>query len=142
MLSIGIRIVIIGLGRRRIRGRKRDVVYRMRLRRVIIWRSIKNVVIRRVIENKVIMMSKRTNGKWEILILVVRWIVMKINGGGRKRYSGGRLIIKYIEYNAIVVIVLMMRRGGIREEECRKCLKYRMLRGMVRMGVIMRWRGK
>jgi len=45
--------------------------------------------------------------------VVVRWIVMKISRRGRRRNRREKLMIKYIEYNAIVVIILTVGGGEI-----------------------------
>jgi len=63
-------------------------------------------------------------------------MIIKISRRGGNGSGGGKPMIKYMEYNAIVVIVLAVRRREIGRREYRKCVKYRMLRGVVGMILI------
>jgi len=57
----------------------------------------------------------------------------------REGRDGVRVIGKYIEYNAIVVLALVIGRANLRERRRGLSLKYRILRGM--MGVVIRAKG-
>jgi len=47
-----------------------------------------------------------------------------------------------MEYNAIVVIILILGRRRIMRRENGKCVRYRILRRVVRGTIIMGWKGK
>lgn len=92
----------------------------------------------RVRESGVIIVSEMNSSKREMLLAIMRWMIMKISRRRGNRGRRRRVMRKYIEYNAMVVIILIIRRGGIRERDYRKVVKYRILRGVVGMVMIMR----
>jgi len=47
-----------------------------------------------------------------------------------------------MEYNAIVVLIMIIRRSEIGGRERRESLKYRMMRRMVRIRIIIIWKRK
>ena len=98
----------------------------------------KNIVIGRVRESGVVIASEMNGSKGEMLLAIMRWIIMKMNRRRGSRDRRKRVIRKYIEYNAMVAIVLILGRGGVREREYRKVVKYRILRGVVGVVMIMR----
>lgn len=58
---------------------------------------------------------------------------------GGERRDGVGVMEKYIEYNAIVVLVLVIGGASIGEGRRGLSVKYRMLRGMIR--IVVRLRG-
>jgi len=67
-----LRIIIIGLGGGGIRERKGKIVYRIRLRRVMIWGAAKNVIVGRVREGRLVIMNEIRDRKGEITLAIVR----------------------------------------------------------------------
>lgn len=97
--------------RGRIRKRKSEVVIGIRLRRIMIWRARKNIIIGTVIENRVRRISRAGNGAGGLVRGAVMMIMMSRIGGKGKVRERKRVLEMYIEYNAIVVrMMVVMRR--------------------------------
>jgi len=95
------------MGRARIGRGKKEIVSRIRVRGIIAWRGIKNVVIRVTIEK--IMTEKRRSGgrKMRIIVMIRMGMIRK----GMRRTRGEEkekgVIETYIEYNTMVIIILI-----------------------------------